>query len=211
MGQGGCGNLNRKLPTPRCHPDRTAHATINRYPRIRRSNGVESWLCRHHAASTGVWLKIGKKNAKRTLITIDEALDVALCYGWIDSQRKGFDANSYLQRYSPRRTKSPWSKLNVDRVAALAEAGRMRPAGLAEVAAAKTDGRWAAAYAPQRDAGMPDDLAAALAENAAAGAAFARLDKTGQYAIVLPLLKATTPEVRVARLGKAITRLAQAE
>ncbi|WP_260685864.1 YdeI/OmpD-associated family protein [Rhizobium laguerreae] len=150
----------------------------------------ESWLCRHHAASTGAWLKIGKKNAKRTLITIDEALDVALCYGWIDSQRKGFDANSYLQRYSPRRTKSPWSKLNVDRVATLAEAGRMRPAGLAEVAAAKADGRWAAAYAPQRDASLPDDLLAALAENAAAGAAFARLDKTGQYAIVLPLLKA---------------------
>ncbi|MBB3162254.1 uncharacterized protein YdeI (YjbR/CyaY-like superfamily) [Rhizobium laguerreae] len=168
-------------------------------------------VCRHHAASTGAWLKIGKKNAKRTLITIDEALDVALCYGWIDSQRKGFDANSYLQRYSPRRTKSPWSKLNVDRVATLAEAGRMRPAGLAEVAAAKADGRWAAAYAPQRDASLPDDLLAALAENAAAGAAFARLDKTGQYAIVLPLLKATTPEVRVARLGKAITRLAQAE
>lgn len=171
----------------------------------------ESWLCVHHAASTGAWLKIGKKNPKRTLISIDEALDAALCYGWIDSQRKGFDANSYLQRYSPRRAKSPWSKLNVDRVTALAETGRMRPAGLAEVAAAKADGRWAVAYAPQRDTGLPDDLAAALAENAAAGAAFARLDKTGQYAIVLPLLKATTPEVRVARLGKAITRLAQAE
>ncbi|MGR9482286.1 YdeI/OmpD-associated family protein [Rhizobium leguminosarum] len=167
----------------------------------------ESWLCVHHAASTGAWLKIGKKNPKRTLITIDEAL----CYGWIDSQRKGFDSNSYLQRYSPRRAKSPWSKLNVDRVTALAETGRMRPAGLAEVAAAKADGRWTVAYAPQRDAGLPDDLAAALAENAAAGAAFARLDKTGQYAIVLPLLKATSPEVRVARLGKAITRLARAE
>jgi len=171
----------------------------------------ESWLCVHHAAATGAWLKIGKKNPKRTLITIDEALDVALCYGWIDSQRKGFDANSYLQRYSPRRAKSPWSKLNVDRVTALAETGRMRPAGLAEVAAAKADGRWTVAYAPQRDAGLPDDLAAALAENAAAGAAFARLDKTGQYAIVLPLLKATSPVVRVARLGKAITRLARAE
>jgi uncharacterized protein YdeI (YjbR/CyaY-like superfamily) len=170
-----------------------------------------SWLATHHATSSGVWLQIGKKNPARTLITIDEALDVALCYGWIDSQRKGLDATSYLQRYSPRRAKSPWSKLNVDRVEALTEAGRMLPAGLVEVEAAKADGRWAVAYEPQRTAALPDDLVVALSENPAAGAAFEKLDRTGQYATVLPLLKATTPKIRTARLEKAIAKLAKGD
>lgn len=170
-----------------------------------------SWLSTHHATSSGVWLQIGKKNSARTLITIDEALDVALCYGWIDSQRKGFDATSYLQRYSPRRARSPWSKLNVDRVEALMQAGRMRPVGLAEVEAARADGRWAVAYEPQRTAALPDDLVAALRANPAAGAAFEKLDRTGQYALVLPLLKATTSKIRAARLEKAVAKLAKPE
>jgi len=168
----------------------------------------ESWLATHHAQSPGIWLLIAKKNAAKPLITIGEALDVALCYGWIDSQRKGFDDKSYLQRYSPRRGKSPWSRLNVDRVAALSEAGRMRAAGLAEVAAAQADGRWAVAYEPQGKAGLPEDLATALGGNAKAAAAFASLDRTGQYMLILPLLKATTPEIRLARVNKAIARLA---
>jgi uncharacterized protein YdeI (YjbR/CyaY-like superfamily) len=167
----------------------------------------DAWLAAHHAQSPGIWLLIAKKNAAKPLITIGEALDVALCYGWIDSQRKGFDAQSYLQRYSPRRAKSPWSRLNVDRVAALTQAGRMQAAGLAEVAAAKADGRWAVAYEPQREAGLPEDLAAELSGNAKAAAAFAALDKTGQYALILPLLKATTPEIRRARVRKAVARL----
>jgi uncharacterized protein YdeI (YjbR/CyaY-like superfamily) len=167
----------------------------------------DAWLAAHHAQSPGIWLLIAKKNAKKPLITIGEALDVALCYGWIDSQRKGFDAHAYLQRYSPRRGKSPWSRLNVDRVAALTEAGRMQAAGLAEVAAAKADGRWAVAYEPQRHAGLPEDLAAALSGNAKAAAAFAALDRTGQYALILPLLKATTPKIRLARVEKAVARL----
>jgi uncharacterized protein YdeI (YjbR/CyaY-like superfamily) len=168
----------------------------------------DTWLAAHHATSAGIWLLIAKKNAVTPLITIGEALDAALCYGWIDSQRKGFDKVSYLQRYSPRRGKSPWSRLNVDRVAALTEAGRMQAAGLAEVAAAQADGRWAVAYEPQRNAGLPEDLAAALSGNAKAAAAFAALDKTGQYALILPLLKATTPQIRLARLNKGIARLA---
>jgi uncharacterized protein YdeI (YjbR/CyaY-like superfamily) len=167
----------------------------------------DAWLATHHAQSPGIWLLIAKKNAKKPLITIGEALDVALCYGWIDSQRKGFDAYAYLQRYSPRRGKSPWSRLNVDRVAALTQAGRMQAAGLAEVAAAKADGRWAVAYEPQRHAGLPEELAAALSANAKAATAFAALDKTGQYALILPLLKATTPKIRLARAEKAIARL----
>ena len=97
----------------------------------------ESWLANHHGDPGGVWLLIAKKGSEKKLITISEALDAALCYGWIDSQRKGHDASTYLQRYSPRRAKSPWSKLNVERVEALVAAGRMRDPGLAEVAAAR--------------------------------------------------------------------------
>jgi uncharacterized protein YdeI (YjbR/CyaY-like superfamily) len=105
----------------------------------------ESWLADHHEQSGGIWLLIAKKGSDKVSVTISEALDVALCYGWIDSQRKRYDADYYLQRYSPRRPKSPWSKLNMKRVEALIDAGRMRAPGLAEVAAAQADGRWAAA------------------------------------------------------------------
>ena len=167
----------------------------------------ESWLADHHAESKGIWLLIAKKGSDRVLVTISDALDVALCYGWIDSQRKSYDANSYLQRYSPRSPRSPWSRLNVERVEALIDAGRMRAPGRAEVAAAQADGRWAAAYVPQRNVRLPSDLAAALEGNEQARTAFEQLDKTGQYAIILPVLKATTPAVRVTRLHKAIARL----
>lgn len=167
----------------------------------------DSWLSDHHEQSGGIWLLIAKKASDQVSVTISDALDVALCYGWIDSQRKGYDANYYLQRYSPRRSGSPWSRLNVERVEALTEAGRMRARGLSEVAAARADGRWAAAYAPQRDATLPPDFAAALEQNERARKAFEQLDKTGQYAIILPVLKATTPTIRVMRLQKAIARL----
>jgi uncharacterized protein YdeI (YjbR/CyaY-like superfamily) len=167
----------------------------------------ESWLADHHDKSTGIWLLIAKKGSDQVSVTISDALDVALCYGWIDSQRKGHDTDYYLQRYSPRRPGSPWSRLNVERVEALTEAGRMRARGLAEVAAAQADGRWGAAYQPQRDAALPPDLAAALEQNERARAAFERLDKTGQYAIILPVLKATTPAIRLMRLQKAVARL----
>jgi uncharacterized protein YdeI (YjbR/CyaY-like superfamily) len=167
----------------------------------------ESWLADHPEQSRGIWLLIAKKGSYQVSVTISDALDVALCYGWIDSQRKGYDLNYYLQRYSPRRPGSPWSRLNVERVEALIEAGRMRPRGLAEVAAAQADGRWAAAYQPQRDATLPPDFAAALERNERARAAFDQVDKTGQYAILLPILKATTPRIRLMRLQKAIARL----
>lgn len=167
----------------------------------------ESWLAEHHGEPGGVWLLIGKKGSGKPAITISDALDTALCYGWIDSQRKGHDGSYYLQRYSPRRPKSPWSKLNVERVEALIAARRMRGPGLAEVAAAKADGRWAAAYASQRKAGVPPDFGAALKSNRRAKTAFEQLAKTARYALVLPLLKATTPAIRAARLRKAIATL----
>jgi uncharacterized protein YdeI (YjbR/CyaY-like superfamily) len=167
----------------------------------------ESWLADHHEQSSGVWLPIAKKGSDKVSVTISDALDVALCYGWIDSQRKGYDANYYLQRYSPRRPKSPWSKLNVERVEALIDAGRMRAPGLAEVAAAQADGRWAAAYESQRNASLPPDLAAELERNERARTTFGQLDKASQYAMILPLLKATTPAIRVNRLQKVIAKL----
>jgi uncharacterized protein YdeI (YjbR/CyaY-like superfamily) len=167
----------------------------------------ESWLAEHHEQSSGIWLLIAKKGSDKVSVTISDALDVALCYGWIDSQRKSYDTNYYLQRYSPRRPRSPWSKLNVERVEALIDAGRMRAPGLAEVAAAQADGRWAAAYEPQRNVRLPTDLAAALAQNGRARAAFEELDRTGQYAIILPVLKASTPAIRENRLQKAIAKL----
>ncbi|MEO6094608.1 MAG: hypothetical protein ABIW76_02665, partial [Fibrobacteria bacterium] len=125
----------------------------------------EAWLKRHHGEPGGVWLKIAKKGSGKPSIAISDALDVALCYGWIDSHRRGLDAFHFLQRYSLRRSKSPWSRINVDRAEALIAAKRMRAPGLEEIRAAKADGRWDAAYAPQKTAGIPPDFAAALTRN----------------------------------------------
>jgi uncharacterized protein YdeI (YjbR/CyaY-like superfamily) len=167
----------------------------------------EAWLAGHHERSDGVWLRIARKGSGKASVTISEALDIALCYGWIDSRRKGYDQTYYLQRYSPRRPKSPWSKLNVERAEALIAAGRMQPTGLVEIEAAKVDGRWDVAYESQRNASTPPDLVEALAQNERAKKTFDLLDKSGQYALILPILKATTADSRAARLQKAITKL----
>lgn len=171
----------------------------------------ETWLAAHYQEPGGVWLKVGKKGSKKSAIKISEALDVALCYGWIDSQRKGYDHDYFLQRYSPRTAKSPWSKLNVERAEALLADGRMQPAGLREIEAAKLDGRWAVAYEAQRNFTIPDDFETALRQNELARHAFNQLNKSEQYAIILPLLKATTAERRVDRLQKAIANLLKNE
>ena len=167
----------------------------------------ESWLAEHHEAEGGVWLKIAKKGSAFASVTAAQATEVALCYGWIDSHRKSHDEHCFLQRYSRRRKGSPWSRVNVERVEALTAAGRMWPPGLAEVAAAQADGRWAAAYTAQRNATVPPDLAEALAAHPEAAARFEALDKTGRYLVILPLLKARTPAGRTARLQKAISGL----
>lgn len=167
----------------------------------------EKWLAKHHAQPGGVWLKIAKKGSGLTSITITEALDVALCYGWIDSHRKGLDDKYYLQRYSLRTSKSPWSKINVDKAEALIASGRMKAPGLAEIDKAKADGRWAVAYESQKTAVIPADFIAALNKSAKAKRAFGALDKSAQYAFVLPILKATSPAVRAARVQKGIVKL----
>jgi uncharacterized protein YdeI (YjbR/CyaY-like superfamily) len=167
----------------------------------------EAWLAGHHDLQAGVWLKIAKKGSGATTVTVAEALDVALCYGWIDGQRKSCDETYFLQRYSQRRTKSSWSQVNTAKVAALVAAERMRAPGHEQIAAAKADGRWDAAYESQKNATVPPDLAAALAQNEPAKDSFEVLNKTERYAVILRLVKARTPDNRAAQLRKIVASL----
>ena len=156
----------------------------------------EAWLEEHVEHQPGVWLKVAKKSSGIPSLTDDEAVDVGLCFGWISGQRKGLDATHYLQKYVPRRPRSRWSQVNVRKVEELLAAGRMRPAGLAEVEAARADGRWDAAYVSQKEATVPPDLADALAASPAAGRAFAALGRTEQYAVILDVVTARTAATR---------------
>jgi len=171
----------------------------------------EAWLEAEHARADGAWLKIAKRGAGVASVTHAEALDVALCFGWIDGTRRALDDTHFLQRFTPRRRGSRWSRINTEKATALIAAGRMRPAGLAEVEAAKEDGRWEAAYAGQRTATVPDDLEAALAANPAAAAAFATLDSRNRYAILYRLQDAKRPETRARRLERFVAMLARGE
>ncbi|SCL61870.1 Uncharacterized conserved protein YdeI, YjbR/CyaY-like superfamily, DUF1801 family [Micromonospora citrea] len=165
----------------------------------------DRWLGEHGGSRSDVWLTIAKKGAAG--MTATQAGDVAICHGWIDSHRRRLTATHFLQRFSPRRPGSPWSRVNVERVASLEAAGRMRPAGRAQVEAARADGRWAAAYAPQRDAAVPEDLAGALAGNDRARAAYEALSRSARYGIFLPLLKARTAAGRAGALRRAVATL----
>ncbi|MGD9695377.1 MAG: YdeI family protein [Thermoleophilia bacterium] len=167
----------------------------------------DAWLAAHHGDAAGVWLRMARKGSGIRSLTSDEAVDVGLCWGWISGLRRAGDESHYLQRYVPRRPRSAWSRVNVRRVEALMAAGRMRPPGLAEVEAARADGRWEAAYESQRSAAVPDDLAAALAARPRAARAFEALGRTDRYAAILPLLRARTPAGRARRLGALLDRL----
>lgn len=169
----------------------------------------ESWLGANQHEQTEAWLLIGKRHSGTALITIEEALDVALCHGWIDGQRKSYDDVSFLQRYSRRRARSSWSRVNVVKAEELIAAGRMKQSGFEEIEAAIADGRWEAAYESQRTAVVPSDLAEALAADAAANAAFEKLGRSGRYAVILPLLKARTPESRAKIMAREMARLAR--
>ena len=170
----------------------------------------ERWLERH-PASEGVWLKIAKKDSGAVSVSYAEALDVALCHGWIDGQKKGFDALHFLQRFTPRRPRSTWSKINVAKIEALTAAGRLRPAGLREVEAAKADGRWDAAYDGAKSMEVPPELAKALTKNRKAKAFFDALDKTNRYAVCWRVQTAVKPETRQARVEKLVAMLARGE
>jgi uncharacterized protein YdeI (YjbR/CyaY-like superfamily) len=172
---------------------------------------LEQWLEANAADSPGLWLKIAKKGAPEPSVTYAEALDLALCFGWIDSQKRGLDETHFLQRFTPRRPRGRWSKINREKVEALESSGAMRPAGAAEVAAAKADGRWEAAYAGARTIEVPDDLQAALDANPAAAAAFKDLDGANRYAILYRLHDAKRPETRARRLAKFLTMLERGE
>ena len=167
----------------------------------------EAWLAANVNQSSGLWLKIAKKGSGIASLTGDEAVDIGLCYGWISGQRKSFDKEYYLQKYVPRRPNSRWSRVNVRKVEELTANGRMRASGLAEVAAAKADGRWDAAYESQKEATAPPDLAAALAASPGAASAFDSLSKTDRYAVILDVVTARSPIIRAAHINKSIAAL----
>lgn len=167
----------------------------------------QSWLDSNHRQPTGAWLKIAKKASGLPSVSYDEAVEIALCYGWIDGQKKAFDDKYWIQKFTPRRPRSIWSLVNTERVKKLIASGKMQPAGLAQVEAAKADGRWDAAYAPQSSAEMPADFIAALEQNPKAKQFYATLNSSNRYAIFFRLNDAKRPETRAARLAKFIDQL----
>jgi uncharacterized protein YdeI (YjbR/CyaY-like superfamily) len=170
----------------------------------------EKWL-EKNASTAGLWLKIAKKDSGIASVTYAEALEVALCHGWIDGQKKSFDENFFLQRFTPRRARSLWSKNNIAHVERLIAAGRMRAAGLSEVEAAKADGRWDAAYHGAAKMDVPQELAIALAKNRKAKAFFDKLDKANRYAVCWRVQSALKPETKAARVEKLVAMLARGE
>lgn len=170
----------------------------------------EHWILTHPEAK-GVWAKIAKKGQAVVSMSNDQAIEVALCTGWIDGQRRGFDECFFLQRYTPRRPKGLWSKINIGNVERLTAEGRMREGGLREVAAAKADGRWDAAYDPASTAEIPDDLAAALAAQPKARAFFEQIDRTNRYAVLWRVMTAKSPKTRASRIEKLVAMLALGE
>lgn len=169
------------------------------------------WLAAHHASSAGVWLAISKKGARSESVTYAQALEVALAWGWIDGQKDRLDETRWLQRFTPRRAKSPWSKINRAKAEALIAAGAMEAPGLVEVDRAKRDGRWERAYDGAASATMPEDLAAAFARNSAASAFFETLDGANRYAILYRVQTAKRPETRAQRITLFVDMCARRE
>jgi uncharacterized protein YdeI (YjbR/CyaY-like superfamily) len=174
----------------------------------------EKWLAAHHDTWPEVWIKIHKKASGLRSITPQEAIDVVLCWGWIDGQRKGLDERSFLQRYTPRGPKSRWSKINQENVARLVAAKRMTPHGMRAVDAAKADGRWAAAYAPMRETTvdtLPLDLRAAIEADPKALATFLTLDKANLFSLAFRVGALKTPAGRAKRIAALVATLARGE
>ena len=170
-----------------------------------------TWLDKNHAKSEGVWLQIAKKAGNVKTVTYTEAVEVALCYGWIDGQGKGLDDSAWLQKFTPRGPRSIWSKINRQKAEELIASGRMQPAGLAAIERAKQNGRWDNAYDSHRTAGVPADLQAALDANAKAKAFFATLDSTNRYAILFRLQTAKKAETRARRIAQFVGMLEKHE
>ena len=169
------------------------------------------WLERHHASAAGVWLRIAKKDSGIASIDHPAALEEALCWGWIDGQRKSDDAQYFLQRFTPRTRRSIWSQINRAKVLKLIDEGRMQPAGLAEIERAKADGRWDAAYEGVAAATVPPDLQAALDANKKAAKFFATLDSRNRFAVLFRTQGAKKPETRARRIAQFVEMLAKGE
>jgi uncharacterized protein YdeI (YjbR/CyaY-like superfamily) len=169
----------------------------------------EAWLTGNHLISAGLWLKIAKKDAAEQSVSYAEAVEVALCFGWIDGRKGALDEVHWRQRFTPRTQRSKWSKINRDKAQALIAAGRMHPAGLREVELARADGRWDAAYAGQRTITVPPDLAQALAENDTALTFFGTLSSANRYAILYRIGDAKRPETRARRIATYVAMLAE--
>jgi len=171
----------------------------------------KQWLAKNHARSNGIWLRLFKRTAAVPTVPYDEALDEAICYGWIDGQLKGYDEESWLRKFTPRRPKSVWSKRNRAHAERLMKAGRMRAAGFKEIEAAKQNGRWKSAYDPASTMVVPDDFLRELAKNKRAKAFFNTLNRANVYAIAWRLQTAKTPETRQKRLITILAMLAKGQ
>jgi uncharacterized protein YdeI (YjbR/CyaY-like superfamily) len=170
-----------------------------------------AWLAKNHATSAGVWVRLAKKSCATPMLAHPEALDAAICYGWIDAQRKGESETAWLQRFTPRAKKSFWSKINCAKALALIESGRMQPAGLSEMERAKADGRWDAAYDSHRTVTVPADLQTALDESPEAQAFFATLNATNRYAILWRLQTTKTAATRTKKIRQFVEMLEKKE
>ncbi len=175
------------------------------------AEAFEAWLAREHARSDGLWIRFAKKASGIPTVVYAEAVEAALTYGWIDGQVKRLDDDFYVQRFTPRRARSRWSKINRAKAEALIASGAMRPAGLAEVERAKADGRWDAAYDAPSTATVPDDLRAALDRDRDASEFFETLDANNRYAILHRLQDAKKPETRVRRIERFVAMLSRGE
>ncbi len=169
----------------------------------------ETWLEDHHAESSGVWLQLAKKDSGQVSLSYQEALDMALCFGWIDGQKNKFDAAFWLQKFTPRRKASPWSAINREKATRLIEDGKMRPMGLQEIERAQQDGRWDKAYQSQSNATVPDDLQTALDANPAAKAFFETLNSVNRYAILYRIHSVKNAETRQKKIAQYIQMLAE--
>jgi uncharacterized protein YdeI (YjbR/CyaY-like superfamily) len=171
----------------------------------------EKWLTKNHASSQGIWIKYFKKTSGTASITYAEALDGALCYGWIDGQGDKYDEKAWLQKFTPRRPRSGWSKNNTAHAERLIQAGRMKPAGLSQIEAAQKDGRWAKAYHPQSTATLPEDFLREVNKNKKAKAFLATLNRVNVYAIIYRLHNAKKPGTREKRFKQYLAMLAKGE
>jgi len=175
---------------------------------FKNASAFEKWLAKNHDRSPGAWLRIAKKESGLSSVSYAEAIDVALCYGWIDGQKQKGDANTWLQKFTPRSRRSIWSKINREKANTLIDAGRMKAPGLAEVERAKQDGRWDAAYDSHRTATVPPDLEAALNANPAAREFFKTINSANRYAILWRIQNAKKPETRAKRIATFVEMLA---